>query len=335
MKKSWKSVLLAGLSLCMLLAGCGGGGGTPQKPKSDLPERKKLSTPVAANFKVDGRDVNIYEYTGLIFKDQTLWTETLAVNGDRIYFFGFDNKDKAYRTKLRSVRYKNETLSDLAVLDERATWRYRLVVSNGTVYDWHQKGDYGKEKNPSPYYWHYYDGKTMVPTNLVMSLTAIDQGKDVIYIQGTDYWTGTLDKGTITKGKKLFSRVEAGKDGLSIKAQWADKDGFYLMGYRKNDQGEYYNLVRQYSLKDGQLLQTFEGPPSKGGGGYAVTEHRVVLGEEGGKYWIYSKKDGKLLGKGQTEPKLSAEILTPMKNDSILIYRRINRSEAKLYRMDL
>ena len=74
MKKNWKAALLAGLSLCLFLAGCGGagGGGTPAKPKSDLPERKKISTPVASSFKVDGRTVNIYEYTGLTFKDQTL-----------------------------------------------------------------------------------------------------------------------------------------------------------------------------------------------------------------------------------------------------------------------
>lgn len=56
MKKNWKAALLAGLSLCLFLAGCGGGGGggTPAKPKSDLPERKKISTPVASSFKVDG-----------------------------------------------------------------------------------------------------------------------------------------------------------------------------------------------------------------------------------------------------------------------------------------
>ena len=98
MKKNWKAAFLAGLSLslCLSLAGClgGGGGGTPGKPKSELPERKKISTPVASSFKVDDRTVNIYEYTGLTFRDQTLWTETLAVDGDRIYFFGFDNKEK-------------------------------------------------------------------------------------------------------------------------------------------------------------------------------------------------------------------------------------------------
>ena len=80
MKKNWKAALLAGLSLCLFLAGCGGGR-TPAKPKSDLPERKKISTPVASSFKVDGRTVNIYEFTGLTFKDQTLWTEKLAVDG--------------------------------------------------------------------------------------------------------------------------------------------------------------------------------------------------------------------------------------------------------------
>ena len=124
---------------------------------------------------------------------------------------------------------------------------------------------------------------------------------------------------------------------LNIKKQWADKDGLYLMGYMKNDKGENQNVVRQYSLQDGQLIQSFEGPLTKEGRGYAVTEHRVVLGQEGGIYWIYRKKDGKLLGKFKTEPKLTMEILTPMKNDSILIYRRISREkgEAKLYRMDL
>jgi hypothetical protein len=68
--------------------------------------RKKISTPVASSFKVDGRTVNIYEYTGLTFKDQILWTDTLAVDGDRIYFFGFDTKDETYRTKLRSVSFQ-------------------------------------------------------------------------------------------------------------------------------------------------------------------------------------------------------------------------------------
>ena len=338
MKITWKQTLLGALTLCVLASGCGGsgGGGTPEKPKSDLPERKKISTSVASSFKVDGRTVNIYEYTGLTFKDQTLWTEKLAVDGDRIYFFGFDNKDKTYRTKLRSVSYKDEKLSDLKVLDGRANWRYRLVVSNGTVYDWHKKGDYNSIKTNSPDCWHYYDGKTMVPTDLRgMTLVPIDQGKDVVYTEGSDYWIGTLDKGKLTKGKKLLSGTEAKKDGLSLKGQWADKDGFYLMGYLKNDKGGYYNVVRQFSLKDGKLLQTVEGPPTEESRGFAVTEHRVVLGQKGGIYWIYSKKDGKLLGKAQTEPKLTMEILTPMKNDSILIYRRINRSEAKLYRMDL
>lgn len=336
MKKNWKSALLVGLSFCLLLAGCdSGGGGTLGNAQSDLPERGKISTPVAASFNVDGRDVNIYEYTGLTFKDQTLWTKTLAVDGDQIYFFGFDNKDKNYRTKLRSVRFQDETLSDLKVLDERANWRDKLVVSDGTVYDWHSKGDYNQEEKTSSSYWHYYDGKAMVPTDLGMSLTAIDQGKNVIYVQGPDYWLGTLDKGTFTKEKKLVSVMDVKKDGLTIKARWADKDGFYLMGDLKNDKGDYYNVIRQYSLNDGQLLQTFEGPPMKEGRGYAVTEHRVVMGQEGGIYWIYNKKDGKLLGKAQTEPKLTMEILTPMKNDSILIYLRISRSEAKLYRMDL
>jgi hypothetical protein len=69
----------------------------------------------------------------------------------------------------------------------------------------------------------------------------------------------------------------------------------------------------QYSLQDGQLIQSFEGPLTKEGRGYVVTEHRVVLGQEGGIYWIYRKKDGKLLGKFKTEPKLTMEILTPMK----------------------
>ena len=73
------------------------GGGTPEDPNADLPVRKKISTPVASSFKVDGRTVNIYEYTGLTFKDQILWTDTLAVDGDRIYFFGFDTKDETYR----------------------------------------------------------------------------------------------------------------------------------------------------------------------------------------------------------------------------------------------
>ena len=340
MKKNWKAAFLAGLSLslCLSLAGClgGGGGGTPGKPKSELPERKKISTPVASSFKVDDRTVNIYEYTGLTFRDQTLWTETLAVDGDRIYFFGFDNKEKTYRTKLRSVRYQDETLSDLKVLDGRALWRHRLVVSNGTVYDWHKKGDYKTTRDKSPEFWHYYDGKAMVATNLTgMSLIPIDQEKDVVYTQGANYWIGTLDKGNLTQGKQFLSGEEIRKAPINLKKRWADKNGLYLMGYTKNDKGEEYNVVRQFSLENGQLLQSFEGPPTKEGRGYAVTEHRVVMGQKGGIYWIYNKKDGKLLGKFKTEPKLTMEILTPMKNDSILIYRRINRDEAKLYRMDL
>ena len=138
-----EQILLGALTLCVLASGCGGGkggGGTPEDPNADLPVRKKISTPVASSFKVDGRTVNIYEYTGLTFKDQILWTDTLAVDGDRIYFFGFDTKDETYRTKLRSVSFKDETLSDLKVLDERAYWRDKLVVSNGTVYDWHKQG---------------------------------------------------------------------------------------------------------------------------------------------------------------------------------------------------
>ena len=173
-----------------------------------------------------------------------------------------------------------------------------------------------------------FTGTTLIP---------IDQGKDVVFTQKRDYWTGTLDKGTLTKGKELLTAEAIRKAGLNIKKQWADKDGLYLMGYMKNDKGENQNVVRQYSLQDGQLIQSFEGPLTKEGRGYAVTEHRVVLGQEGGIYWIYRKKDGKLLGKFKTEPKLTMEILTPMKNDSILIYRRISREkgEAKLYRMDL
>ena len=126
MRKTWKQILLGALTLCVLASGCGGGnggggnggGGTPDDPNADLPVRKKISTPVASSFKVDGRTVNIYEYTGLTFKDQILWTDTLVVDGDRIYFFGFDTKDETYRTKLRSVSFKDETLSDLKVLDE-------------------------------------------------------------------------------------------------------------------------------------------------------------------------------------------------------------------------
>ena len=338
MKIAWKQTLMSVLALCFMASGCGGGGGgeTPaQKPKSDLPVRKEISTPVASSFKVDGRTVNIYEYTGLTFKDQTLWTQSLAVDGDRIYFFGFDNKDKEYRTKLRRVHYKDETLSGLAVLDERANWRDRIVVSDGKVYDWHRKGDYSKEKKSSASFWHYYDGKAMVATDLTTSMTAIGQGKKVVYVAGPNYCLGTLDKGSIIKEKELMPVMEVKKDGFNIKGHWADKDGFYLMGYLKNDKGENTNMVRQYSLDDGKLLQTFDGPPTKEGHGFAVTEHRVVMGQEGGRYWIYSKKDGKLLGKAQTEPKLTMEILAPMKDDSILIYRRLNRSEAKLYRMDL
>lgn len=340
MRKTWKQILLGALALCVLASGCdkgNGGGGNPDDPNADLPVRKKISTPATSSFKVDGRTVNIYEYTGLSFKDQILWTETLAVDGDRIYFFGFDNKDKTYRTKLRSVSYQDEKLSDLKVLDERADWRYRLAISNGLVYDWHKQGDYkSRGKKNEAAYWHYYDGKTMVPTNLTdMTLIPIDQGKDVVYTQHWDYWTGTLDKGTVTKGKEILPIAEVRKAGLSIKKQWADKDGLYLMGYIKNDKGENQNVVRQYSLQDGKLIQSFAGPPTKEGHGYVVTEHRVVLGQEGGIYWIYRKKDGKLLGKFKTEPKLTMEILTPMKNDSVLIYRRISRSEAKLYRMDL
>ena len=176
----------------------------------------------------------------------------------------------------------------------------------------------------------------MVPTDFTgTTLIPIDQGKDVVFTQKWDYWTGILDKGTLTKGKELLTVEAIRKAGLNIKKQWADKDGLYLMGYTKNDKGEEYNVVRQFSLENGQLLQSFEGPPTKEGRGYAVTEHRVVMGQKGGIYWIYNKKDGKLLGKFKTEPKLTMEILTPMKNDSILIYRRINRDEAKLYRMDL
>ena len=342
MRKTWKQILLGALTLCVLASGCGGGnggGGTPEDPNADLPVRKKISTPVASSFKVDGRTVNIYEYTGLTFKDQILWTDTLAVDGDRIYFFGFDNKDETYRTKLRSVSFKDETLSDLKVLDERAYWRDKLVVSNGTVYDWHKQGDYkSREKKNEASYWHYYDGKTMVPTDFTgTTLIPIDQGKDVVFTQKRDYWTGILDKGTLTKGKELLTVEAIRKAGLNIKKQWADKDGLYLMGYMKNDKGENQNVVRQYSLQDGQLIQSFEGPLTKEGRGYVVTEHRVVLGQEGGIYWIYRKKDGKLLGKFKTEPELTMEILTPMKNDSILIYRRISREkgEAKLYRMDL
>ena len=153
-EKGMEQILLGALTLCVLASGCGGGnggGGTPEDPNADLPVRKKISTPVASSFKVDGRTVNIYEYTGLTFKDQILWTDTLAVDGDRIYFFGFDNKDETYRTKLRSVSFKDETLSDLKVLDERAYWRDKLVVSNGTVYDWHKQGDYKsrEKKNES------------------------------------------------------------------------------------------------------------------------------------------------------------------------------------------
>ena len=174
MRKTWKQIQLGALTLCVLASGCGGGnggggnggGGTPEDPNADLPVRKKISTPVASSFKVDGRTVNIYEYSGLTFKDQILWTDTLAVDGDRIYFFGFDTKDETYRTKLRSVSFKDETLSDLKVLDERAYWRDKLVVSNGTVYDWHKQGDYqSREKKNEASYWHYYDGKTMVPTD--------------------------------------------------------------------------------------------------------------------------------------------------------------------------
>ena len=85
MRKTWKQILLGALTLCVLASGCGGGkggGGTPEDPNADLPMRKKISTPVASSFKVDGRTVNIYEYTGLTFKDQILWTDTLAVDGD-------------------------------------------------------------------------------------------------------------------------------------------------------------------------------------------------------------------------------------------------------------
>ena len=58
MRKTWKQILLGALTLCVLASGCGGGkggGGTPEDPNADLPVRKKISTPVASSFKVDGR----------------------------------------------------------------------------------------------------------------------------------------------------------------------------------------------------------------------------------------------------------------------------------------
>ena len=78
----------------------------------------------------------------------------------------------------------------------------------------------------------------MVPTDFTgTTLIPIDQGKDVVFTQKWDYWTGILDKGTLTKGKELLTVEAIRKAGLNIKKQWADKDGLYLMGYMKKRQG--------------------------------------------------------------------------------------------------
>lgn len=323
----------------MRASGCGGGNtGKPDSAKTFLPEREKISTPVAASFNLNGRDVNIYEYTGLTFNNQSLWTKSLAVTDDTIYFFGTDRSDPVYQTKLRSVHYKGETLSDLKDLDPQADMRDHLMISNGLVYEWRLKGDYKKtgKKGDRPS-WHYYDGTQVVPTDLKNMIASIDGSKDVIYDRGKEYWTGTLDKGTLTPGRKVtdIAQIKADKFDFFGISLWADKDGMYIFGTMKNDKGESYNVIRQFSLKDGSLLHAFEGPLNKNSGSWAVTGHCVVLGEKGGTYWVYNKQDGTLMGKGQTKPALTPYLMVPMKNDSILIYREVSGTEVKLYRMDL
>jgi hypothetical protein len=335
MKNTWKKVLLAGLSATLFLAGCGGG--NPDKTKkSDLPTRKKISTPIAATFKVKDRESQIYEYTGLTFKDRTIMTEIMGATDNTIYFFGYDPKVKKYTHVLRQIRYKDEKISDMKVIDPRAAWTSRMFISNGTVYDFHKPGDYANEPKgkKSSAYWHYYDGHTMQPTKLFKSVTPINQGKDVVYEHRFAYYSGTLDKGTITEGKKIISMSDVQKDRMIIKNTWADSDGFYLMGTKKEKDGKYFTLVRHYSM-DGKLLNTFEGPLNDNQGGYAVTEHRVVFGTKDGEFWVYNKKSGELLGKGATNPKLGSKLLVPLKNDCILMLHEVSGLEAKLYRIDL
>ena len=200
----------------MRASGCGGGNtGKPDSAKTFLPEREKISTPVAASFNLNGRDVNIYEYTGLTFNNQSLWTKSLAVTDDTIYFFGTDRSDPVYQTKLRSVHYKGETLSDLKDLDPQADMRDHLMISNGLVYEFLLKGDYKKKKKkgdrPS---WHYYDGTQVVPTDLKNMIASIDGSKDVIYDRGKEYWTGTLDKGQTKPALTPYLMVPMKNDSI-------------------------------------------------------------------------------------------------------------------------
>lgn len=337
MRNNWKKVFLAGLSVCLLLAGCGGGGEKNAGP----PTRQKINTPAVASFKIKDRDVNIYEYTGVDFKDRALWTESLAVTDDSIYFFGMaTGKDKG-KAQLNRVHYKDEKISDFQTLDPMAFWRNKLLVSGGDVYYYRPNGSYDPEARSNKANWNFYDGKAVQGTDLTGSMASIDGGKNVIYYNGKDMWaTGTLDKGKITPGQDLVSTADVNQGDINIQKVWADQDGFYVAGSVKKDDGKYYMVVRQFDNQKGTLLRTFEGPLTDNSGDSAVTEHFVVFAEKtkgtkGSAFQVYDKKSGTLLGTGTDATVPTGEVMVPMKNDSVLIYSRVNRSEAKLYRMDL